>query len=106
MLNDAVIKAVIATTDSGCRQGELRRLHWSDLQGNTLRVTKQSLEVVGALVNGKFGPDGRLGHPVWAEYSFTIGMLLLQSRSGVARSIYTTHCFADLFFPLLVFLVD
>ena len=66
MLNDAVIKAVIATIDSGCRQGELRRLHWSDLQGNTLRVTKQSLEVVGALVSGKFGPDGRLGHPGWA----------------------------------------
>jgi integrase len=45
---------IIAAIDTGCRQGESRRLRWSDvdLQANTLRVTSYK----GKTVNRRFVP--------------------------------------------------
>jgi integrase len=45
---------IIAAIDTGCRQGELRRLRWSDvdLQANSLRVTSYK----GKTVNKRFVP--------------------------------------------------
>jgi integrase len=45
---------IIAAIDTGCRQGELRRLRWSDvdLQANTLKVTSYK----GKTVNRRFVP--------------------------------------------------
>ncbi|HSE19543.1 MAG TPA: tyrosine-type recombinase/integrase [Pyrinomonadaceae bacterium] len=45
---------IIAAIDTGCRQGELRRLRWSDvdLQANTLRVTSYK----GKTVNRRYVP--------------------------------------------------
>lgn len=45
---------IIAAIDTGCRQGELRRLRWSDvdLQGNTLRVTSYK----GKTMNRRVAP--------------------------------------------------
>ena len=43
---------IIAAIDTGCRQGELRRLRWSDvnLQANTLRVTSYKGKTVNRRV--------------------------------------------------------
>ena len=43
---------IIAAIDTGCRQGELRRLCWSDvdLQANTLRITSYKGKTVNRRV--------------------------------------------------------
>jgi Restriction endonuclease len=101
---------IVAAIDTGCRQGELRRLRWSDvdLQANTLRVTSYKGKTVPSTASGRSREDTTrnvraLGCRISGEFGI-FGCAPRRSKSSNLCGLFAMHFNESLHIPQTYFI--